>query len=140
MFELIKFKMEHILPLLNQPINKKAGFTKEMAETAQTYESYTALVNGEPYWCGGIVKCWEGRGQVWSVFSEKSKYNFLPLFRGLKRSIDKLSYNRLELAIPCDFEIGKRRAQLFGFKLECEKAKKYLPNGVDCALYAWVRK
>lgn len=142
MFEYVPYKREHITMLLDQKMNEdtRQFFTPEALTALETQECGTAMVNGVPYWCGGIAKCWEGRGMIWSVFNEESKKNFLPLFRGLKKVLEKSPYRRLEVAIPFHFQQGKRRAELLGFRLECDRAKKFLPNGEDCSLYALVRK
>lgn len=142
MHKIIPFKAEHLAPLLDQSINQdvKAVFLGGFADHLETIGgSATGLVDGKVAVCGGVWKYWENRGQIWTVFNQDYKDNFLPVFRILKEFLDQSNYDRLEMSVPFGFEIGKRRAKLLGFTLECERARKYLPNGVDCALFARVK-
>lgn len=141
MFKIVPFKKEHLEPLMLQKINAylpewiKKGHAVEMEKAG----AITIMVNGEITVCGGVNYIWEGRGQIWSIFSETCKKNFLPTFRGIRSYLDDSPFKRIEMAVPCDFELGHRRAKLLGFKLECERAEKYLANGEDCSLYARVK-
>lgn len=144
MFEIVKYKKEHIIPMLDQKANiaNKELFLSGQMAAVEAADSFTGLLDGKPVLCGGVFQYWNGRGLLWSVFNEECKSNFVPVFRGIKKFLSEQLkiYNRIEVAIPCDFEAGKRRIKLLGFKLECEKAEKFLPNGQDCALYALVRQ
>ncbi len=141
MFEIVPFKKEHLEPLMLQKINSylpewvRKGHASEMEKAG----AITIMVNGEITVCGGVTKVWEGRGQIWSIFSETCKSNFLPTFRAIRSYLDSVPLNRIEMSVPCDFELGHRRAKLLGFKLECACAEKYLANGTDCSLYARVK-
>lgn len=142
MFDLVPFKKEHLEPLAKQSINSylpewvRDGHADKVEKTL----AFTGFVNGEVMVCGGIAHLWAGRGELWSIFSETSKINFLPTFRGIQKFLDNVPYARIETAIPCDFAIGHRRARLLGFELECERARHYLPNGNDCSLYARIKQ
>lgn len=144
MFSLVAYKKEHVIPMLDQPSNlhAKTDYLAGLAEWAETKESFTGVLNGLPVVCGGLLMCWKDRGQIWTVFSEECKSNFIPVFRGIRAYLDQQNEKvaRLELSIPCEFELGRRRAELLGFKLECERARKFLPDGTDCALYSRVRE
>ncbi len=139
MFEVVLFKRGHIKEMLEQPMNGDARefFSTVNYDLVEKLESFTGLLNGKPIICGGIMPYWRGRGSIWTVFDEAAKMNFTPVFRGMKNFIDKARpfYNRLELAVPCDFEIGIRRAKLLGFTVECERALRFLPDGKDCTLF-----
>ncbi len=141
MFDIVPFKKEHLEPLMLQKINAylpewvRKGHAVEMEKSG----AITILVKGEITVCGGITHVWEGRGQIWSIFSEMCKKNFVPTFRGIQHYLDEAPYSRIEMSVPCDFEIGHRRAKLLGFELECARARKYLANGADCSLYARVK-
>jgi len=142
MSKLIEFKPEHLLPLLNEPINTHLKGWFMSGVIYEIKDSVTFFYNDQVMFCGGITPYWEGRGQVWSVFSERSKHHFVPTFRVIRSYLNNqlgLNYRRIEMSVDVDFEIGKRRAEMLGFRLEVERAKQYLPNGKDCALYAMVR-
>jgi hypothetical protein len=142
MFELVPFKQGHLEPLMLQKINSylpewvRSGRALEMEKSL----AFTGTVEGEIMVCGGIVHLWEGRGQLLSIFSEACGRNFLPTFRGIQKFLDNSPYRRIEISVPCEFELGHRRARMLGFELECERARLYLPNGKDCALYARVKE
>jgi hypothetical protein len=144
MSELVKFKPDHLIPLLEQQINAplKDWFMSGVVYDLEKSDAVSFIYKGEVMVCGGITKYWAGRGQLWAVFNENSKYNFVPTFRMIKHWLNHEignNYNRIELSVACDFEIGKRRAEMLGFGLECAVAKKYLPTGGDCSLYSMVR-
>lgn len=143
MSEIVKFEPHHLRLLINEPANEhmKAFFSDQLIADLEKTDAVTFYYNGSVQVCGGISHYWPGRGQVWSVFSETSKRNFLPTYRAVKRWLkDRLDnhYERIELSVNCKFLIGKRRAEMLGFELEIERAKKYL-NGEDCSVYSMVR-
>ncbi len=142
MFEVVPYKHEHILPLIEQKINR---FNKEFflngvgREFEKQGTAVTGLWNGTPVICGAINEIWENRGMVWCMFNEEVKYNFVPVFRGIKKFIEQSKFRRIEICIPCDMKQSRRRTEMLGFKLECDRAEKFLRDGTDCALYALVR-
>lgn len=143
MFKVVPYKHEHVLPLLEQKINMRlAPFF--LIGLGRSFENrgtaFTGMVNDVPMVCGGIDEIWPNRGMVWTMFNEEAKYNFIPVFRGLKKFLSESKFDRIEVSVPCDFKLGKRRALLMGFKLECEYAEKYLPDGTDCSIYSMVRR
>ena len=142
-FQLIPYRAEHVLPLVEQAMNSdiRESYTGGLAQILETTPSVTGLMHGVPMVCGGVIKMWEGRGCVWTVFNEESRDCFVPVFRGIRKFLDgqMREYNRLEMAIPVSFEIGHRRARMLGFKVECHLARKFLPSGEDCVLYSMVR-
>lgn len=142
MFKRIPFKKEHAIPLLDEKINEEAKKTIsiEQLEELEKQDTATCTWNDEVMCCVGMSKLWDRRGFLWVIFSEKSKRNFIPLFRAAKKAIKDSQYNRVEMTIPYEMNSAKKRAELLGFKLECERAPKFFPNGSDAALYAWVRE
>jgi len=142
-FQLIQYKAEHVLPLVEQPMNSdiRDSYIGGLAQLLETHPSMTGIMNGRPMVCGGVIKMWEGRGCVWTVFNEESRTCFVPVFRGIRKFLAQQmeEYNRLEMAVPVSFEIGHRRAKMLGFKVECHLARKFLPSGEDCVLYSMVR-
>jgi len=143
-FQLIPYRSEHVMPLIEQSMNSdiRDSYVGGLAQMLEKCGGVTGLVNGVPMVCGGVVTLWEGRGCVWTVFNEDSRRCFVPVFRGIRKFLQEQlkNYRRLEIAVPLSFEIGHRRAKMLGFKVECHLARKYLPNGEDCVLYAMVRE
>jgi len=142
-FQLIPYRKDHVLPMLEQSMNAEIrdSYIGGLAQLLESQASMTGVMNGRPMVCGGVIKMWEGRGVVWTVFNEEARECFVPVFRGIRRFLAQQLeiYNRLEIAVPISFEIGHRRAKLLGFQVECHLARKFLPNGEDCALYVMVR-
>ena len=141
-YEIRKLKKEDLRALLLEEMNAKERdlYTEEMMDTLEQEPfSVSIFYKNELMVCGGAMAYWFNRAQIWTLFSERSKNNFLPVFRGIKRFLDFLPFKRIELSIDYGFELGCRRAELLGFKLECQRAEKYLPNGNDVTLYSLVR-
>ncbi len=146
MFEIVPYKQEHLIALLSDPMNErlKPFFLTgvKMAARLEGSNAVTIIHEGRVIACGGITEIWMGRGHIWSMFSERSKECFVGTFRAIKRWLAEQiakNYQRIEMSVPCEFANGKRRAELLGFSLECAVAKKYLPDGEDCAVYSMVR-
>lgn len=142
----VPFNKSHIWPLLHQPINAdiRAGYEGGLAALLEKQEHSATILrdDGSAMVCGGVIKMWEGRGCVWTVFNEEAKSCFVPVFRGMRAFLrsQMVNYRRLELAVPVGFTIGHRRARLLGFTEECHLARSFLPNGEDCALYSMIRE
>lgn len=145
MSSIIAFRAEHLKHLLSQELNKheRGLFTEDFILSMETNHQYITLIYKDKIMaCGGITPYWPGRGEVWTIFSEESKYNFVATFRMIRWWLHqqlKLNYRRVELSIPPDNLNARRRSELLGFKLEVERARKYLPTGEDCSLYSLVR-
>lgn len=105
-------------------------------------DSICILWNDQVMLCGGICLMWPGRGHIWTVFNLDSKYNFVPVFRSIKSWLAmqlKTKYTRIEMSIDYGLDLAYRRAELLGFKVEIERAARYLPDGQDARTYVMVR-
>jgi hypothetical protein len=145
MSELVPFRRWHLLKLLEEPMNKSMAphFSHSDIERMEKIGSVSFIYKGELMVSGGISPYWAGRGQLWAMFSEKSKHHFVPTYRVIRRWLKEeigTRYQRIELSVGCQFLVGKRRAEMLGFHLEVERARRYLPSGEDCALYSMVRE
>lgn len=142
MFKLEKFRVEHLEPMMCEKINAYLPNWIASGQAQKMTESYsvTGFLDGKPMVCGGINELWPNRGHVWTVFSERSRANFLPVFRGILRFLNDAPYRRLEMNVPLDFALGHRRARLLGFELECPVARAYLPGGEDVSIYVRLKQ
>lgn len=147
MFKLVPFKGEHIMEVLKDPINAAFVESHSRAELHQWLEaqdySFTGFLDDKVAVCGGITPYWPGRGHIWTMFNGETRENFLPVFRGIQDFLSsqlEKNFHRIEVSIPCEFELGRRRAELLGFRLECEFAEKYLPDGRDASVYSMIRR
>ncbi len=142
MYRIEKMKPEHLKSVLAENINE--GVRWQFADrvvyglSKQPY-SGSIFIGDELMGCGGISEIWNNRGYMWMVFSEKSKKNFLAVFRAIKFFIDHQPLRRVEIAVPVRMKKAQKRAEMWGFKLECDCAKAYLADGEDCKLYSIVR-
>lgn len=145
MSNIVPLKKEHLKSLLAQPMNEKDRrlFDDEFIQGLEDTGAFITMVyDGKVMACGGITPYWTGRGEVWTMFSEESKKYFVPTFRMIKWWLHqqlKSNYRRIELSVFPEDERARRRAEMLGFKCETERAKKYLPTGEDCSIYAMVR-
>ncbi len=144
MFKVVPFKAAHLEAIKDQKIN--AGLSEFCAKgeaiPLENTNSISILRDDEVMACGGITDYWHGRGICWTSFSEHSKRCFVTVFRLIDRWLKeqlKTKYHRIELSIDYDSQNGRRRAEMLGFRLECELARKFLPNEKDCSLYSLVR-
>lgn len=144
MSNLVPFKREHLYPLLDEPHNQHMAphFTEALCDTLEGLDSVSYISGERVLAIGGITPYWPGRGHVWSLFSLEAKKNFVPLYRAMNGWINEMldtKYRRIELSVDYGFKKGMRRAQMMGFKLECEHAKGYLPDGGDVSVFSRVR-
>lgn len=144
MFKVVDFEIEDIKPLLNEPINQNL---KKWVQDDYKYAKHiskhslaiTGMVNDEVMWCAFLFEIWNGRGYLVMVLSENIKKHSISVYRGMKQYLLTLPFNRIEFDCPVDMELAHKRAKFMGFKLMCERARKYLPDGGDAAIYEWVR-
>lgn len=117
--------------------------TPAVARGLETPYSMTAMHNGVPVACGGILPIWDHRGYVWSFFSDRMTARLFYRAHTLtKRAIDSAPFKRIEAAVEVDFEAGHRWIKALGFICETPTtvARHYLPNGADCLLYARIKE
>lgn len=144
MFKVVPFKQAHVLRMLEQKSNAhlKSFFTTGAGSKFEEEGiSFSGELNGSVVICGSIKEIWPNRGFIWCVFDEQVKQNFVPVFRGIKKFLRESPFRRIEVCIsPWNFHVGRRRAEMLGFKLECDRAVKFLPDGTDCSIYSLVRE
>lgn len=93
--------------------------------------------------CAGAYEAWAGRFMMWSILDyEAAKGHWLAIHKAahdLVRQVCEVA-RRLEANVACDHEAGHRWVRHLGFKLECERMAKFMPNGGDAALYVIVKE
>lgn len=144
MFKPRPFLLDDVKPMLEEPMNAPYAawklhdyaYPKLLAQKAH---AMTATVNDEPMACIFLVELWPKRAYLSSVFSEKVSQHSISVYRGLRKSLLALPYDRIEFDCPIDFELGHRRAEFMGFTVMCPLARKYGPDGEDAKIFEWVR-
>lgn len=91
--------------------------------------------------CAGVHHFWHGTGELWGLFSPLAKeYLETPTFAKelLGLGVIRFGYERLQAVVNPEWPEAVKFIELLGFRKEADM-KKYGPNGVDMALYAWVK-
>lgn len=100
-------------------------------------DAWTAVHDGLPLCCGGLVEMWPGRAYAWALLDEDAGRIMLPLTRSIRSLLDRAQYRRIEMAVDAGFEAGLRWAVLLGFEPEA-LARRYMPHGGDAWVYVRV--
>jgi len=99
--------------------------------------AWTAMADGAPVACGGLVEVWTGRAYAWALLSESAGPHMLALTRAIRSGLAQSPFRRVEMAVDAGFDAGRRWAELLGFRLETpEPMRAFLPNGRDAYLFA----
>jgi hypothetical protein len=137
--QIVPFKPEHYALLRMQPA--QASILSQMSERdlceLARYPSFTAM-DERPYFCGGVLPIWAGRGLLWALLSEDAGKHMVALTRGVRRFLDAQT-GRLEAAVDCDFEPGHRWVRMLGFELETPRMRAFKADGRDAAMYVRVQ-
>lgn len=143
MIEVAPFKAEHFDYILETGmVDKKLRpfLTKDHGQNIEKRGGYFSILEDKKAVAiGGITEFWKGRGEAWLIFGQPRTQSFVTIFKIVQRFIQLSTLSRIEMIIECDFVQGHRWARLLGFKKECEKMEKYLPDGSNASLYALVR-
>lgn len=140
MIEIVPFLPEHFVAL-QAPATQRAWVEENAAALAQgPGDARTALLDGRPIACAGVIELWPGRGYAWALLDRSSGRHMLPITRAVRGFLDSAPWRRVEMAVDAKFLAGCRWADLLGFVRETPAPMRaFAPNGADCFLYARVR-
>lgn len=144
MFSARPLTLSDVMPMLDEPMNATYApwklddyaYPKRLSAEGS---ALTALVDDVPMACFFFIELWPGRAYLCSIFSEKVNKHSIQVYRGMRKVIPDLIWNRIEFDCPIDFELGHRRAKFMGFDVMCPLARKYGPDGEDAKIFEWVR-
>lgn len=140
MTELINFKKDHLLELLEEDNNHYLGgiLSSPHAEAIENLGTAFTVMrdDGKVICCGGITDYWPGRGEIWCVFTKNCTKEFIAIHRAGLKIIKNYAGKRIEAAVEIGFEKGHRWIRALGFTLDAPFLKSYLPTGGDVALYS----
>ena len=129
----------HIMAINLQPAQQFALglLTPEYASqiVEQRGVGWTAMHEGRPIACAGIVEAWEGRGLAWALFSEQALRHFTSIHRAARNVLADAPWRRIEMTVDATHEQGIRWAQRLGFEQE-GLMRSYTRDGRDCYLFA----
>lgn len=97
--------------------------------------AWTVEHNDEILMVGGIIKMWEGRGQLWALVSKYAGAHMVGLHRVVLEHIAQYGFNRVEATVDVGFKEGVRWIKMLGFEFE-GYMKAYRPDGSDMLLFA----
>ena len=142
MFELVKLQPEHLFQFTPQAAQTAAlgMLTPEFAQTlvAQTGVGWTGLLDGQVVGCAGIVECWPGRAEAWTLLAPDCFDVFRHIHRVVRRVLADSPWHRVEMKVDVDHEAAVRWAEHLGFVRE-GLMRKYTADQRDVFLYARVK-
>lgn len=135
---MVEFRPVHLARMRAQ-IAQRDELEHPEAMTGAFGYAWTALDDGEPMACAGVVEVWQGRAYAWALLSEHAGRHMLALTREIRFRLARLPFRRVEMAVDAGFDAGARWARMLGFRLETpEPMRGYLPHGHDAFLFARV--
>lgn len=141
MIQIVPFEPEHADAMDVQIAQRMTPEERQQAMGESFGDAWTAMVDGEPVACAGLVPVWFGRAYAWALLSERAGAHMVAITRAVRRALDMGEFRRVEMAVRAGFAEGERWARLLGFSRETpEPMRAYLPNGQDAYLYAKVSK
>ena len=137
MFEIIPFKPEHIGMIDAQEAQQ---IDRCNAEQVPFGDAWTALGDGHPVACAGLVEAWPGRAYAWALLGKHAGRWLSAITRAVRRALDVAPFKRIEMAVDAGFVAGQRWAVMLGFELETPRPlRAYMPGGQSAFLYGMVR-
>lgn len=139
--EIVPLKASHIFDLRLQAAQAmfyekfSAGYARALEEAGN---GYTALVDGRPIACAGLVEQWEGRALAWALIAQDAGPYFVRVTRGVRRALDMAHWRRVEAHVDARFAAGIRWAEMLGFRAE-SVMEKFTPEGNDAFMYVRIR-
>lgn len=133
--KVVPFHMEHLARLDVQEA-QRAEF--ERSAVASFGDAHTALVDGHPVACAGLLELWPGRAWAWALVGRDAGPHMLSITHAVREQLQRSPFRRIELAVDATFGNGCRWARALGFDLEA-RARAFMPDGRDAFLYSRVR-
>jgi len=97
-------------------------------DAAKAYEgpfSRTAMLDGKPLVCAGLINKWVDSWSAWAYIDVAAGSHMLTVTRAVRRAFPDLPCGRIEATTPIDYDAGRRWLELLGFKNET-------PDGMAC--------
>jgi hypothetical protein len=133
---LIPFEPHHVSLMTPQA----AQFADVAAASPEAIsgDAWTAVVDGLPVACGGLIEMWAGRAYAWALLSPEAGPHLLAMTRAIRSRLARASFRRVEMAVDVNFEAGRRWALMLGFEQEA-RLRCFLPGGRDAWLFARIQ-
>ena len=140
MIEIIDYKPEHALEIMNNAVEPglcKSSMTIEDAQALANYPAKTGVLDGRIIGCGGVVIIREGFGEAWVIMvSDMKKLKIDPriAMNQLWKWIKEYKLIRTQAPLIADWELGLKYARFIGFEHEAI-LKNYHGKGVSADMH-----
>ncbi len=143
MITLVAFTGDHIRQMRKLYPDEVLGvgsdpesFIKELEVQAM---AYTALEDGVPIGCAGIIPLWKGVGEAWACLTPAIMKKPMFLHRTVKKMLKHLQekgrFHRIQCGVLLDFKVGSNWAMRLGFISE-GPMYMYCPNKLNYRRFA----
>lgn len=141
MVEIVAFTPAHLAALTLQAAQASAQslMSIEHGQQIVSHKGFarTAVVEGQPIACAGVIELWRGRGYAWSYLGDGWEKHAKAVHRAVVENLRASSLRRIEMAINPGHSAARRWAMHLGFDFEYV-ARKWTPDGRDMELWARV--
>lgn len=138
--DVVAFEPWHARVLTPQPAQRMDAQAFDEAFDAPFGDAWTAMHEGRPIACAGLVELWRGRAMAWALLAADAGRHLRPLTRVIRFHLDNARFDRIELSVDAGFGNGCQWARMLGFTLAAPSPlRKFLANGGDAWLFERVR-
>jgi RimJ/RimL family protein N-acetyltransferase len=143
MLEFVAFKPSHLAAIRLQAVQASAQPLMNAEHGAEIHSApgraFTALLDGLPVACAGVIQLWDGRGYAWAYLSDAALRHIKTIHRYACKALARMPWRRIEAAVDPNHPAGSRWLQHLGFKFE-GIARAWTIDGRDVQQWARVCK
>lgn len=136
---IITFAPHHLDDMDIQPAQRMTAESLKEAKGAEFGRAWTAIVDGRPVACAGLITIWPGRAYAWAVLSAQAGRWMYAITRAIRERLQSDPHERIEMAVDADFAAGQRWAMMLGFECETPAPLRKYIQGRDAYLYARIK-
>jgi hypothetical protein len=133
--EIIPFQAHHTKLMVPQPAQ---AHEVDYAPVEAAGDAWTAVVDGLPVACAGLIELWPERAHAWALLSAEAGPYMRRITRAIRFRLESSSFRRIEMAVDVSFEAGIRWAHMLGFEHEAT-VRCYFPGGRTAQLFARIK-
>ena len=114
-------------------------YEQSLEQMAAAGEAYTALIDGQPVMCWGLIELWPGVAEAWMLRDEAISQHAVTLarcaFDYFLQVGAELALNRCQFSVSAGNERAVRFAKYLRFEVE-GVLRRYAPDGSDYLMMA----
>lgn len=134
---IVAFLPEHLTLLRLQATQASAQHALTIEHGQQIVEAKglarTALIDGEPIACAGLIPMWPGRSYAWAYLGADAARHFKTVHRAVLDVLDSYRCRRVEMTVDVRDPGAKRWADRLGFVYEgTHRAWTHDGRDVEC--------